>query len=857
MNKYIFILCFFVFGNIFSQDLENAIYDATEAFNASKTEASLLELNEKISLFEKQITTNDAYFAFINLLANKAYYLDKSNKQQQAIATYEKGWTLYKKHQVYDYDITEYCLIPLGTLYHKTKDYANAENIIKQYLFLAEKQNNNNQKIAGTINLANLYQSIGSYTLANETANKGLQFKDIKPYQLRRLKTLKSRSALFLNKDIIIIDKGVFSGNSNKESELDITLKYEQALKNKDYKVAQKNLNKIINQKSRSLTSSRDFAKLAFQEGQLHFLLQDTLQANKHVHAALKTLLPGLEDKKLPNKDALYPENTFIDIFDLLAELQTSPEKALAYYNLSFHASSLIEKNITSQKGQLINLYANRVRSEKCLNILYQLQTTTNTANYTERAFNYAESQKASILKDIKNKKSLLQLHPTDSLLLKQNSLIKQEEQLTNKLIKTPINNASAEEKNTLRQELNAISIALKTLNTSIDNKYAVYKKEETIHFKRLKEKLTKDNAVLVEYFYGKHHIYQFIFSGKTASFNRIALREETKDLISTFVNYFQKSATINNDIPKFTKDAFSLYKTLLLEGFSDKENVILIPDSKLNFIPFDALLTSKTESTSYARMPFLVKKHKLVYNANASLYLNEVNTRKSQKVLGVFPVFEDTNQELIYSKEEAENIENIMDTALLLKEQATKSSFISKASNYAILHLSTHAKSGDFNEPASIAFYDETLNINELYGLNMNVNLVVLSACETGVGALQKGEGALSIARGFQYAGANSVLFSLWQINDLSTSQIMTSFYKNYHKYDSEFIANNTSKLEYLNNDKITNIKKSPYYWSAFVYYGSVTPKTETSFLLYSIIGLLSIVLLVFLFLQLNRKNE
>ncbi len=858
MNKYIFILCFFVFGNIFSQDLENAIYDATEAFNTSKTEASLLQLNEKISLFENQITSSDAYFAFINLLANKAYYLDKSNKQQQAIATYEKGWTLYKKHQVYDYDITEYCLIPLGTLYHKTKDYANAENIIKQYLFLAEKQNNNNQKIAGTINLANLYQSIGSYTLANETANKGLQFKDIKPYQLRRLKNLKSRSALFLNKDIIRIDKGgITSGAFNKESELDITLKYEEALKNKDYKVAQKNLNKIINQKSRSLTSSRDFAKLAFQEGQLYFLLQDTLQANKHVHAALKTLLPGLEDKRLPNKNDLYPENTFIDIFDLLAELQTSPEKALAYYDLSFHASSLIEKNITSQKGQLINLYANRVRSEKCLNILYQLQTTTNTANYTERAFNYAESQKASILKDIKNKNSLLQLHPTDSLLLKQNSLIRQEEQLTNKLIKTPINNASAEEKNTLRQELNAISIALKKLNTSIDNKYAVYKKEETIHFKRLKEKLTKDNAVLVEYFYGKHHIYQFIFSGETASFNRIALNEETKDLISTFVNYFQKSATINNDIPKFTKDAFSLYKTLLLEGFSDKENVILIPDSKLNFIPFDALLTSKTESTSYARMPFLVKKHKLVYNANASLYLNEVNTRKSQKVLGVFPVFEDTNQELIYSKEEAENIENIMDTALLLKEQATKSSFISKAPNYAILHLSTHAKSGDFNEPASIAFYDETLNINELYGLNMNVNLVVLSACETGVGALQKGEGALSIARGFQYAGANSVLFSLWQINDLSTSQIMTSFYKNYHKYDSEFIANSTSKLEYLNNDKIANIKKSPYYWSAFVYYGSVTPKKETSFLLYSIIGLLLIVLLVFLFLQLNRKNE
>ncbi|WP_452230881.1 CHAT domain-containing protein [Lacinutrix sp. MEBiC02404] len=857
MNRILFIICFFAFGNVFSQDLENAIYEATEIFNDNKSEASLIHLNEKISVFESRITSEDEYFAFINLLANKAYYLDASNKQQQAIATYEKAWTLYKKQEVYNYDITEYCLIPLGILYHKTKDYTNAENIIKQYIFLAEQQNNNSHKITGTINLANLYQSIGSYALANETANKGLQFKDIKAYQLKRLKSLKSRSALFLNNNVVIIDNGdVFSRNLNKESEIDITLKYEQALKNKDYKAAQKNFYKLKNKKPRNILSSRDQAKLFFQEGQLYYLLKDTLQANRYAHFALKTLLPGLEDKKLPTKEALYPENTFIDLFDLLAEIQTSPEKALACYDLSFYASSLIEQNITSQKGQLINLYGNRVRSEKCLNILYQLQATTDATNYTERAFQYAENQKASILKDIKTKKSLLELHPEDSLLITQSNLVKQEERLTNKLINTPISNASAEEKNTLRQELNAVSIALKTRNNAIDKKYAVLKNSEALPFEDLKKKLTQDHAVLVEYFYGKHDLYQFIFSTKTASFHRIPLNEETNNAISTFITYFGSSAAINNDILKFTEDAFTLYKTLLLDKIADQENVIIIPDSKLNFIPFDALLTAKTTSSSFSKMPFLVKKHKLVYNANASIYLNQKNTNKKGSLLGVFPVFEGTNQELIYSKKEAESIEKIMNADLLFQTQATKRNFIDKATNYSILHLSTHAKSGNFQEPASIDFYDETLTINELYSLNMNVNLVVLSACETGVGTLQKGEGALSIARGFQYAGAKNVLFSLWQINDLATSQIMTSFYKNYNKYNSEFIANNTSKIEYLNNDEISNIKKSPYYWSAFVYYGTISQKTKIPFLLYSIIAILSLILLVFLFLKINRKN-
>ncbi|WP_452226592.1 CHAT domain-containing protein [Lacinutrix cladophorae] len=856
MKKHLFILCFFILRLGFSQDLENAIYEATEAFNASKSEATLSTLDKKISAFENNLTTEDEYFAFINLLANKAFYLDASNKQQQAIATYEKAWTLYKKQNVVSYDITEYCLIPLGTLYHKTKDYTNAENIIKQYLFLAEKQNNTSQKITASINLATLYQSIGSYQLAYATASKGLLFKNLKPYQQKTLKTIQSRSSLFIKNKVTIIDKVITPGFHTKESEIDITLKYEQALKNKDYKEAQKNFNKLKNRNINNLQSGREYAKLAFQEGQLYYLLKDSLQANKYVNYALKILLPGLEEKKLPNKNQLYPENTFIDIFDLLAEMQTNPEKALACYDLSFYASSLIEQNITSQKGQLFNLYANRIRSEKCLNILYQLQQNTDNTQYTERAFYYAENQKASILKDIKTKKTLLDQHPEDSVLIKQNLLIKKEEQLTNQLINTPINNASATEKNILREELNAISIALKEVNIKVHKKYAISEQIEKIRLESLKAKLQEDQAVLVEYFYGIHYIYQFIFSDKAARFNRIKLNAENKNNISNFINYFNSSAIINNNISKFTEDAYTTYKTLLLDEITDKENVIIIPDSRLSFIPFDALLTAKTESTSFSKMPFLVKKHKLIYNANAYLYLNQNKTKKKESLLGIFPVFEGTNLELIYSKTEAENIEDILHGDFLLQAEATKNKFIEKASKYSIIHLSTHAKSGNFKEPASIDFYDETLSLNELYGLKIEANLVVLSACETGVGALQKGEGALSIARGFQYAGANNVLFSLWQINDLATSQIMTSFYQNYSKHKSEFIANNISKIEYLNNNEINNIKKSPYYWSAFVYYGNVTPKTESSFSLYVLITILSLILLVFLFLKFNRKN-
>ncbi len=102
---------------------------------------------------------------------------------------------------------------------------------------------------------------------------------------------------------------------------------------------------------------------------------------------------------------------------------------------------------------------------------------------------------------------------------------------------------------------------------------------------------------------------------------------------------------------------------------------------------------------------------------------------------------------------------------------EATKSNFIKNASNHSILHLSTHASGGDFSKQASISFYDETMLLNELYSLNLNTKLAVLSACETAIGALYKAESPMSIARGFQFAGAKNLLFSLWRINDLSTS--------------------------------------------------------------------------------------
>ena len=109
-----------------------------------------------------------------------------------------------------------------------------------------------------------------------------------------------------------------------------------------------------------------------------------------------------------------------------------------------------------------------------------------------------------------------------------------------------------------------------------------------------------------------------------------------------------------------------------------------------------------------------------------------------------------------------------------------------------------------------------------------------------------------MSIARGFQFAGAQNLLLSLWKVNDFTTSVWMEKFYKNIKSSSSYFESNHQAKLDFLNDSSIPNTKKSPYYWSAFVYYGTLENKSSPSnYLLWiSIFGGIIILILIFKFM-------
>jgi hypothetical protein len=106
---------------------------------------------------------------------------------------------------------------------------------------------------------------------------------------------------------------------------------------------------------------------------------------------------------------------------------------------------------------------------------------------------------------------------------------------------------------------------------------------------------------------------------------------------------------------------------------------------------------------------------------------------------------------------------------------------------------------------------------------MKFNADLVVLSACETGFGEYQTGNGISSLAQSFMYAGTPSLLVSLWQVNDMSTSVIMKRYYQELQKGKTKSVAIQQAKLAYLKEAE--NIAAHPAFWAAFIQLGNIQP--------------------------------
>lgn len=857
--KNLFYLLLFTNLTFFGQNSltqEDKIYTAVDLFVANANNESLQKLKnfEKIFWQNKNVKTKNELLAIVVLNCNKAFYENKFGMTNKAISSYEKAWQIYQKNKFTNYDIIEYCLKPLGNLYTIIGDYDNAENTIKQYYFIANAEKNQPQKIAAILNLTNVYQNTGKINEAIDLLEKTIKTEKLSAVQKGNLLNnlgnnyvlsyknpnfskpvpnifKKLESSYFSAIQLLQSDRAQTETLANCYRNLSaLNIQWQNIeLANSYFKKAKKYFFSTPN------ISPRKLAKFNYEEANLLFQQKKYTEASILISSVFETLIPNYSNKKniLPTPNSLYAETILLDALDLQAAVflqQNQPKKALETYALSFHIEDLFADLLVYENSKIINQIRIRNRTEKCISIYDFLYKKENKISYIERAFQLQELTKSGVLKNyLSNKKTASReekLH------------LEQLQNWNNEIIKEQQKGilADVSKINEAIKKQNELMLSLKKIRS--ENQV---QKAENLDLKSLYSKLEKDKALMVAYFLGFENMYVFTLENQKIKLESINITDTAVPRIISFLDYFSDPNKITDTISGFNHSGNSIYKMLKLPTNATYPNLIIIPDGLLCFLPFEALITQKSTTTNFAQMHYLMNSFKIAYNNSATFYLEGKPISKDKKtVLGVFPVFEKTNYALTFSKAEMQSIKNNFDGKFFENATATFDNFKTNAANYSILHLSTHAASGDTETPASIKFYDQEILYSELYNLKINPDLVVLSACETGIGKLYKSEGAMSIARGFQLAGAQNLLFSLWKVNDYTTSVFMDNFYKNIKNNQSYFEANANAKLDFLKNKNIPNAKKSPYYWSAFVYYGGIeSAEKPTNYSIY-ILGLL-----------------
>jgi CHAT domain-containing protein len=248
------------------------------------------------------------------------------------------------------------------------------------------------------------------------------------------------------------------------------------------------------------------------------------------------------------------------------------------------------------------------------------------------------------------------------------------------------------------------------------------------------------------------------------------------------------------------------------LQGRTPKE-LIIVPHGPLHYLPFQALMPAPGR--------YLLQETPLYYYTSASL-MQFTRAKGQAGTPTIFamgnPDFQDRTLSLPYAAREARGIATLFPgTALAIGKAATKATSREELRSHSVLHFATHA---EFDEAdplgtslllASTTGADSRLEVQEIFGLDLHASLVVLSACETALGTLTRGDELTGLTRAFIYAGTPSVITTLWQVNDRSAFELMGEFYRQLHAGRNKAEALRLAQLAIL------DLHPQPYHWAAY----------------------------------------
>lgn len=400
-----------------------------------------------------------------------------------------------------------------------------------------------------------------------------------------------------------------------------------------------------------------------------------------------------------------------------------------------------------------------------------------------EQAFNYNERARSRAFLDILGSK--VQLGKQGALTEEETALRAKIGELQAKLRGQAEDDDGESDKNPVqaRQELNAVQQAYNDFLSRVrkENKeQASLMNVEPLTLDRLQEILDPGVSVL-EYFVARDQVHLWVV--EKDRIRVVTTRIARADLVSK-VTAIRQTISQVGDWVQLKAQSQELYKLLIEPGLPQirGKQLLIIPHDVLHYLPFQALLSPHGK--------YLIEDYTINYLSSASLmqFTQEKRRAMGQRVLAFGnPDLGDANMRLQFAEVEAKQIYSLYpQSTVLLDKEATEEKAKTLSPQNDIIHFATHADLNE-NDPLASAVLlvksekeDGRLEVREIFGMDLKANLVVLSACETGLGKLSSGDELVGLTRAFIYAGTPSVVASLWNVEDSSTAQLMASFYKN-----------------------------------------------------------------------------
>ncbi|MEG4069989.1 tetratricopeptide repeat protein, partial [Microcoleus sp. Pol11C2] len=511
------------------------------------------------------------------------------------------------------------------------------------------------------------------------------------------------------------------------------------------------------------------------------------------------------------------------------------------------------------------------------IDLLMQLHKTNPKSGYDSKALEVSERSRArSLLELLQESNANIREGISPELLQQEKSLQQQLDAIEKQRIETistPNANATKideidKQRLALLEQYQQIQAQIRTASP----RYAALTQPQPLTLPEIQKQILDDNTILLQYSLGKYRSYLWVVTSTGLTSYELPKRAD----IETAARNFRDAATspLQRDIPQQVAEASANLGQLILQPASAQlgnKRLLIVPDGVLHYTPFPALTIPQTTGQN-TNVP-LIASHEIITLPSASslaiLRQNYGDRKPPSQTLAILadPVFSPDDERvkgkitqattekleannlglnrslrasnrqwpperLPFTRKEAQTISSLFPSAstrqILDFDASRTTATDGNLVNYQIIHFATHGMANSKNPELSgivMSIVDDKgnlvngfLRLTDIFNLKLAANLVVLSACQSGMGQNVKGEGMVGLTRGFMYAGAQRVAVSLWSVDDEGTAVLMQKFYQKMQQQKlAPTAALRAAQMEMMQEEKW----KSPYYWAAFTLQG------------------------------------